>query len=135
MTRRLALLLAALALVVAGCGDDGGGSGSALPSGSGAQGEAVRDALFSWMFEGDCDAMTDKFLEKQAFTGDTREERCAYLEKSFQKPHYSEGDVKIRALKVTGDKADITVGSDISNVETTYHMLKDGEQWQVDGAD
>ena len=151
MTRRIALVLAALALLAAGCGDDNEGSkpqatpvsnaqdtNSSTPSASetgGDEGEAAKEALFSWMFEGNCDAMTDNFLEEQAFIGDSREERCAYIEKTFQKPQYTEDDVKIRSLKVTGDKADIVVGDDISNVETTYHLLKTGEQWQVDGTD
>ena len=50
--------------------------------------DAVKEAVLKWTFEGDCDLMTDKFLEAQAFVGDTREERCDFFEKAFVEPQY-----------------------------------------------
>ncbi len=79
--------------------------------------------------------MTDKFLEAQAFVGDTREERCDFFKKAFVKPQYKESDVKFRKVTVTGDKAVATVGSDIANITTDYHMVNEGGQWKIDEAD
>jgi hypothetical protein len=118
-----------LALLIAGCG---GGSDSPQASGPDA---AVKEALLKWTFEGDCDSMTDKFLEEQSFIGDTREERCAYLEKTFQRPQYSEDDLKFRSVKVAGPKATVVVGSDIANITTTYTLLQQGGKWRIDAAD
>ena len=123
-------LSAALAvLLIAGCG----GSGDNGPKLSGQQ-QAVKDAILSWTFEGNCDAMTDKFLDDQVFFGDTRAERCAYLAKTFQKPRYSEDDLKFRSIKVTGPKATVVVGSDIASITTTYTLLQQGGKWRIDDA-
>jgi hypothetical protein len=122
-------LTAALAvLVISGCG---GGSDQAKSPGPE---QAVKDAILTWTFEGNCDAMTDKFLEDQAFIGDNREERCAYLTKTFQKPRYSEDDLKFRSVKVAGTKATVVVGSDIASVTTTYTLLQQGGKWRIDDA-
>jgi hypothetical protein len=129
MTNRIALPLTILALLIAGCG---GGSDSPRATGPDA---AVKEALLKWTFEGDCDSMTDKFLEQQAFIGDTRQERCDYLEKTFQKPQYSEDDLKFRSVKVAGTKATVVVGSDIASITTTYTLLQQGGKWRIDEAD
>ncbi len=156
MTTKRILLLPALgvALVAAGCGDDDKSSESATTStpaqttqprdpvqpapedASDAGGEdAVKETILKWTFEGDCELMTDKFLEEQAFVGDTRTERCDYFEDSFQKPQYQESDVKFRKVTVTGDKAVAVIGSDISNVESEYTLVAEGGQWKIDEAD
>lgn len=97
--------------------------------------DAVRETILKWTFEGDCELMTDKFLEEQAFVGDNRTERCKYFEDSFQKPQYKESDVKFRKVTVTGDKAVAVIGSDIANVESEYTLVAEGGQWKIDGAD
>ena len=132
MTKTLCAALAASVLALAGCGG-GGDSSSSAPKLSAPQ-QAVKDTVLSWTFEGNCDAMTDKFLDDQAFFGDTRDERCAYLMKTFQKPRYSEDDLKFRSIKVTGTKATVVVGSDISNVTSTYSLLQQGGKWRIDAA-
>jgi hypothetical protein len=38
-------------------------------------GDAVKQTILDWTFEGDCDLMTDKFLEAQAFAGDMADRR------------------------------------------------------------
>src|SRR4051794_26139533 len=134
MTNRIPLTLTVLALAIAGCG---GGSDSkpATTAASATSGDqAAKDAVLKWTFEGDCDSMTDKSLEDQAFIGDNRQERCAYLTKTFQKPQYSTDDLKFRSVKVAGTKASIVVGSDISNITTTYTLLQQGGKWRIDGA-
>jgi hypothetical protein len=128
MTNRIALPIAIVALFVAGCG--GSDSKTSAPTGD----QAVTGTILKWTFEGDCDTMTDKFLEEQAFIGDNRQERCAYFEKTFQKPQYSEDDLKFRSVKVAGPKATVVVGSDIANITTTYTLLKQGGSWRIDDA-
>ena len=155
MTTRRILLLPALglALVAAGCGDDDKNSEPAAsstptqttqpqdpvkpaPEEAPAGGEdAVKQTIITWTFEGDCETMTDKFLESQAFVGDNRTERCKYFEDSFQKPQYKESDVKFRKVTVTGNKAVVTVGSDIANVEADYHLVSEGGKWKIDEVD
>jgi hypothetical protein len=142
----------ALALVAAGCGDDKNKNDKndtgvttptttakepvkPAPADAPAGGEqAVKDTILKWTFEGDCDVMTDKFLEAQAFIGDNRKERCDYFEKAFQKPQYTESDVKFRKVAVTGDKATATVGSDLANITTDYQLVSEGGQWKIDDA-
>jgi hypothetical protein len=147
---------AALALFAAGCGsDDDKKSDSAATSSTPTQqsstakapgtppandqaagGEdAVKEAILTWTFKGDCDVMTDKFLEEQAFIGDNRKARCDYFEKAFQKPQYSESDVKFRKITITGNKAVATVGSDLANITTDYNMVAEGGQWKIDSTD
>jgi hypothetical protein len=157
ITKRFLLLpAAALALLAAGCGDDENNSEPAAsnppaqtttqadkpaqpaesaPAEAPAGGEdAVKETILTFTFEGDCDTMTDKFLEAQAFIGDTREERCEFFQKAFSKPQYKESDVKFRKVEVTGDKAVATVGSDIANITTDYHLVSEGGKWRIDEA-
>src|SRR3954451_15634019 len=129
MTNRIALPIAVLAIFVAGCG-----AGDSDKTSASTGDQAVTGTILKWTFEGDCDTMTDKFLEDQAFIGDNRQERCAYFEKTFQEPRYSEDDLKFRSVKVTGPKATVVVGSDIANITTTYTLLQQGTQWRIDDA-
>jgi hypothetical protein len=131
MTNRIAFALTVLALLVAGCGGSDDSKTTSAPS---TPDQAVRAAILKWTFEGDCDSMTDKFLEDQAFIGDNRQERCDYLKKTFQKPQYSEDDLKFRSVKVAGTKATVVIGSDISNITTTYTLLQQGGKWRIDEA-
>lgn len=147
----LAVPAAALALSAAGCGSDKSSDSStaagqpgqstakepvrSAPSEVPAGGaDAVKQTVLKWTFEGDCDVMTDKFLEAQAFIGDNRKERCDFFRKSFQKPQYKESDVKFRKVTVTGNKAVATVGSDISNITSDYHLVVEDGQWKIDEA-
>ena len=132
MTKTLCAALAASVLALTGCGG-GSDSSSSAPKLSG-PGQAVKDTILSWTFTGSCDAMTDNFLDDQAFFGDTRQQRCAYLMKTFRKPSYSEDALKFRSIKVAGPKATVVVGSDISNITTTYTLLEQGGKWRIDAA-
>jgi hypothetical protein len=146
---------AALALAAAGCGDDDKSSdngASANPpvqqqstasqstppasQDAAAGGEdAVKQVVLDYTFKGDCDTMTDKFLETQAFLGETRKERCAYFEKTFQKPQYKESDLKFRKVEVSGEKATVVTGSDLANITTEYSLVTEGGQWKLDEFD
>ena len=150
----LAVPAAALALLAAGCGSDddkkseSASSGSQPAQSSTAQDpvkpapqnadaggdDAVKETILTWTFEGKCDVMTDKFLEQQAFVGDNRQERCDYFEKQFAKPQYKESDVKFRKVQITGDKALVTVGSDLATLTSDYHLVNEGGQWKIDEA-
>ena len=96
--------------------------------------EAISDTIKTWLTEGGCELMTDKFLESQAFVGDTREERCKYLEDSFQKPQYGKDDIVVKDVKVEGDTASAVVGDNFSNVEADYDLVRSGGRWQIDEA-
>ena len=147
---------AALALFAAGCGDDEKKSEPAAqstpaqtqstasqkpadtaPAEAPAAGgeDAVKQVVLDFTFKGDCDTMTDKFLDTQAFVGETREEKCDYFEKQFQKPQYSESDVKFRSVQIDGDKATVVIGSDIANITTEYSLVTEGGQWKLDEFD
>ena len=158
--RLLAAALLVLALLAAGCGGDDedekagqptattqtqaepGATTEAAPppaeqGGSEEDEEAVRDAVIEWTFEGKCDLMTDKFLEAQLLgLGESRDERCELFEKQHQKPPYSEDDVKIEDVKVTGSKASLVVTSEIApDIKSRYDLVKTGDQWQIDAAE
>jgi hypothetical protein len=149
---------AALALVAAGCGSDDDkksepaasstptqqqstasqstpSTPSEAPAGDAGGEDAVKQVVLDYTFKGDCDTMTDKFLDTQAFIGETRKEKCDYFEKQFQKPQYSEDDLKFRSVKINGDKATVVIGSDIANVETEYSLVTEGGQWKLDEFD
>ena len=153
-------ILVVMSLVAAGCGDDDNDepagttaaeSTQAEPSTvtapettvttpaepSGDDEEAVKEAVIKWTFEGDCDYMTDKFLEDQLLgLGDNRKEKCDLFEKQHTKPQYSEDDLKIEDVQVTGTKATLIVTSDMApDIKSKYSLVKNGDQWQIDSAD
>ena len=159
--RRLAVPAAAAILALSACGggDEGGSEPAAStpaptstqaappptettpraeePAGETPAGgeEAVKKTIVDWTFEARCELMTDKFLEEQAFVGDTRKERCKYFEDTFQKPQYSEDDLKFRKIKIDGSRATATIGSDISNVEADYKLVAQDGKWVIDEVD
>jgi hypothetical protein len=123
------LAIAISALVLAGCG------GGDEKTDNSPEGQA-KATILNWTFKKDkCPYMTDKFLETQAFFGDTRAERCAYLLKTYSPVRYSKDDVKFRKVTVNGNTASVVVGSDIANITTTYKLVKTGDGWQIDEAD
>ena len=130
--RRLLLLAAALVGALLGCGDDGGSGSSA----SGPEGE-VEEAILAWLLEGDCDVMTDQFLEDQVLIGDdnTREENCELFEDLFIEKQYDADDVKFSDVEITGSEATAVVGDDFSNVESTYTLVKEDGEWRIDAAE
>lgn len=153
----LAALLLSLSLLVAGCGDDEeqdesastttartqtqpGATTEAEPppaASSEEDEEAVQDVVKEWLLEGDCDNMTDKFLDAQLVgLGDNREERCDLFEKQFQKPQYGEDQIQISDVEVSGTKASLVVGSENApDIESRYDLVKTGDRWQIDAAE
>ena len=155
----LTAILVALSLLAAGCGDDEekdepasttapqtqpqsrpGTTTEAEPppaASSEADEEAVQDVVKEWLLEGGCDNMTDKFLDAQLLgLGDNREERCDLFEKQFQKPQYGEDQIQISAVKVTGDKATLVVGSaNAPDIKSRYDLVRTGDRWQIDAAE
>ena len=99
--------------------------------------KAVQETVVKGTFEGDCDLMTDKFLEDQLLgLGENRKERCDLFEKQHQKPQYSEDDIKFEDVKVTGTKASLIVTSEIApDIKSRYDLVKPGDQWQIDAAE
>ena len=162
--RDLAIAVTALALFAAGCGgddeDDGPAADATAPatetqpaaietappegtdtaeSQGGAASEddeaAIRETLVTWILEGPCELMSDKFLEEQSFVGDTREERCEFFRQSFTKPQYGEDDIVTSGFKVDGDTASAVISDRISNVETTFNLVRKDGRWVIDGTD
>ena len=131
----IAVPAVALALVAGGCGGSSSNDSAGVkPGTSTSDPQSVKNTILTWTFEGACDVMTDRFLEQQAVFGNTRQQRCAYLAKTFHKPSYSPGDVKFRSVKITGSRATAVIGSDISNAESTYTLVLSGGKWQIDDA-
>lgn len=122
----------ALVTLLSGCGSDGE-SGS---NPSGPEGE-VRESILTWLLEGDCDVMTDAFLEDQVLIGDdnTREENCELFENVFIEKQYDADDVKFSDVEINGSEASAVVGDDFSNIESTYTLVEEDGQWRIDSAD
>ena len=127
-TTLLALAISA-AIAAAGCGGGGEKKADNSPEGQ------VKTTILDWTFEKDkCQYMTDKFVKAQAFIGDTRQERCDFLKKTFQAPRYSKDAVKFRKVEVGPTTATAVIGSDISNITATYKLVKTGDRWLIDEA-
>ena len=144
----LAALLVSFALVLASaCGDDEDSNDEPAattqtqtepaPETSEEDDEAVEETVVRWTFEGDCDLMTDRFLEAQLLgLGEGRKERCDLFEKQHQKPQYSEDQMKIEDVRVTGTKASLIVTSDLApDIRSRYDLVKTGGQWRIDAAE
>ena len=161
--RKLTIASAVLALLVAGCGSDDDGDSAAdattattesqaattpadaagttetaAPKGGEASEEdqaAIRETLVTWLLEGPCELMSDKFLEEQAFVGDNRRERCEFFRNAYQKPQYGEDDIVTSDYEVNGDEASAVVSDHISNVRTTFNLIRQDGKWVIDGTD
>lgn len=121
--------MAALALLLAGCGSDGDGDGGT----SGPEGE-IESTVKTWLMEGGCERMTDGFLEDQTFI-DEPEKACETFENLFSAPAYSEDDVIVSDIEINGKSASAVVSDDFSNVETTFRLRNEGGTWKIDSTD
>ena len=131
MKRAILLLVAALAALAVGCGGDDGDSTTADGDDDVA---AVESTINTWLFEGDCGVMTDKFLEAQTFESNP-ERACELFETAYQEPQYTEDDVEISDVEVTGDKATAIVGGGGSDITSTYTLVREDGVWKIDAAE
>ncbi len=153
-----AILLTAL-LLIAGCGGDDeaepsttstetGTTGATGDSGATDEDEnagsepssltsddeaAIEDTIKTWLTEGGCDLMTDKFLESQTFQDDPAE-ACDTFEQNFSEPLYEADDIIVSEIEGDGEKATALVGDNVSNVESEYKLVNEDGQWQIDSA-
>jgi hypothetical protein len=151
--QRLAAILVA-AVVLAGCGSDDS-STSTTAGASGASGvagqqsttvaptdpgsldddqKAVEETVKTWLTQGGCDLMTDRFLAEQVFIND-RDKACKTFETLFQPPSFTADQITVTDITVTGDEATATVGDTLgSGVASTYKFVRSGNGWQIDKA-
>ncbi len=150
----LALCAAALAVAVAagcgGSGDDTVVSVAAATDGStpvestpadASEMEAIEATIKTWLLEGDCDLMTDKFLEDQTFSDDPKQ-ACKTFEAGFSPPAYSEDDIEVTDVTYVNDKATAIVGGGSSaltsggeEITSKYSLVLDGETWKINAAE
>lgn len=102
---------------------------------SGEDEDLIRETLLTWDFEGDCDLVTDKFLEDYAFISGNREEACQYVEDTFVEKSYTEDDIIIDNIRIDGDRATADFGSTIADLTITYSLVKQDDVWLIDAYD
>lgn len=152
----LVLCIAALAAIAAGCGSDDSTSTEAeatAPTTStgattsttsdGSDLDAIETTIKTWLTEGDCDLMTDKFLEEQTFN-DNPTEACKTFEASFSPPAYSADDIDVTDIEYVNDKATAIVGGGPEGVSITsggeevtskYTLVNEDGTWKIDSAE
>ena len=104
--------------------------------------EAIESTIKTWLLQGDCDLMTDHFLEEQTFSDD-RAQACKTFEAAFSAPSYSEEDIEVSNVTYANDKATATVGGGTSGltaggeeITSTYRLLlADDGTWQINSAE
>ncbi len=154
-----ALLTCAAVLAVAGCGSDDSTSESTTAADTAATTvsepsstttttissdiDAIETTIKTWMLEGDCTLMTDKFLEEQTFD-DNPESACKTFENLFTAPSYGEDDIDVTDVQFENDKATAVVGGGPEGVSiteggeeitSTYHLVKEDGTWKIDSAE
>lgn len=153
----LVLCIAALAAIAAGCGSDDSTSteaeataATATSTGAttsttsdGSDLDAIETTIKTWLTEGDCDLMTDKFLEEQTFN-DNPTEACKTFEASFNPPAYSADDIDVTDIEYVNDKATAIVGGGPEGVSITsggeevtskYTLVNEDGTWKIDSAE
>jgi hypothetical protein len=155
----LVLCIAALAAIVAGCGSDDStsteaeataattataeASTSTSTTSDGSDLDAIETTIKTWLTEGDCDLMTDKFLEEQTFNDDPKQ-ACETFEASFSPPAYSEDDIDVTDIEYVNDKATAIVGGGPEGVSVTsggeevtskYTLVNEDGTWKIDSAE
>ena len=131
---------AVLAIATAGCGsDDSSGRASvsaAPPSGALTSDDqaAISDTITTWLTEGGCERMTDKFLEAQTFISEP-EKACSAFESQFSAPGFSADDVVVSDIQGADGKATATVGDDSTDITSKYRLVFEDGAWKIDSAD
>ena len=158
MKRGMTLAVALLAALVIGCGDDSGSDDTSATSGDVSVAsvsdpttatvssttsteeddfgelDAIESTIKTWLLEGDCDLMTDKFVEAQTFQSD-REQGCEAFEASFTPPPYSEDDIEIGDVAYENDKATAIVGGGGVDITSKYTLVYEDGTWKIDAAE
>lgn len=158
-----ATMICGAALAVAGCGDDDSTSDSTTAADTVATAgastatvseettstsvspdiDAIETTIKTWMLEGDCSLMTDKFLEDQTFD-DNPKSACETFENLFTAPSYGEDDIDITDVQFENDKATAVVGGSVDGISvtsggeeitSTYHLVFEDGTWKIDSAD
>ena len=127
MKRWIAIAAASLAAIAIGCGDSS--STTAVDDDD----AAVEAAIRTWLLEGDCGVMTDKFLEAQTFESDP-EVACERFEALFETPQYSEDDIEITDVEIDGERASAVVGGGGAGITSTYKLVREDGVWKIDAA-
>lgn len=96
--------------------------------------DAIETTIKSWLTEGGCDLMTDKFLEDQTFI-DNRDEACDTFEKLFTEPQYSADDIVVGDVEYADDKATAEVGDTVTDITSTYNLVYEDGTWRIDSVD
>ncbi len=137
MRRRVAILAVALAVLAAGCGDGSSSSSTTATADAGTtaavsdETAAIEATIRTWVLEGDCDLMTDKFLEAQTFESNPKR-ACKLFESLFEAPQYGAEDIEISEVEIDGDRASAVVGDAGAGVTITYKLVLDDGQWKID---
>ena len=126
--------------VAAGCG--GSGDDTVAADVTATDGSTpVEATIKTWLLEGDCDLMTDRFLEDQAFSDDPKQ-ACKTFEAGFSPPAYSEDDIEVTDVTYVNDKATAIVGGGSSaltsggeEITSKYSLVLDGETWKINAAE
>ena len=95
--------------------------------------DAIEATVEGWLLEGGCDRMTDKFLEDQTFDDDPKS-ACETFEAGFTPPAYTADDIETD-ITYENDQAEVVVSSEGIDVESVYHLVKEGETWKIDSAE
>ncbi len=155
-----ATMICGAALAVAGCGSDDSTSDAttaadtATTTATDASAEttsttapedidAIETTIKTWILEGDCTLMTDKFLEAQTFD-DNPKSACKAFESLFTAPSYGEDDIEITDVQFENDKASAVVGGSSGGVSvtaggeeitSTYRLVYEDGTWKIDSVD
>jgi hypothetical protein len=134
MKRTIPAVLVVLPLLLAGCDDgDKGSSADGDDSASLSPDEqAITDVLVESLLDPDCSLLTEDYLvEISLFDDVTPEEACEQREQTWIEPQYDEDDVVVSDITITGDTATAVIGSDYTNITTTYELMRVDGSWKV----
>jgi len=154
--RAIRALLAALILLLAGCGGEEpappasttGPTGASGPTGAtGATGSdsesggaleasdqlMIEETVENWLSEGDCELMTDDFLEAQTFEADPQA-ACRLFRAQYETSDYSTDSVTASEFEGDGSEATVTITIE-GGISAVYTLIDKGEGWQIDSVD
>jgi hypothetical protein len=94
---------------------------------------AIVATLRTWLLSGDCDLMTEAFLEHQTLgMGGARDAQCAYFESIFTTPAFTARDIIVKDVDGTAGRATAVVTDDFSGAESTYTLVDSGDGWLIE---